>query len=76
MISGLRLGRLVPGLQAWLGLDAQIVSFTFEEIDRSVLIFLGIPRMAGFFIRLIRMRLKRPRWLGQIFLPRIGPWAL
>ena len=63
-------------LPAWLGLDAEIVRFSFGEIARAVLIFLGIPLVAGFLTRLIGVRLKGPRWYEQVFLPRIGPWAL
>ena len=55
-------------LPAWLGLDSQIVRFSFGEIARAVLIFLGIPLVAGFLTRWIGMRLKgphqhSPRWL-------------
>ncbi|MFZ0409579.1 MAG: ACR3 family arsenite efflux transporter [Cyanobium sp.] len=63
-------------LPAWLGLDSQVVRFSFWEIARAVLIFLGIPLVAGFFTRLIGVRLKGRRWYEQAFLPRIGPWAL
>ncbi|MFN5465293.1 MAG: ACR3 family arsenite efflux transporter [Cyanobacteriota bacterium] len=63
-------------LPAWLGLDTQIVRFSFGEITRAVLIFLGIPLVAGFLTRLIGVRLKGRRWYEQVFLPRIGPWAL
>lgn len=63
-------------LPAWLGLDPQIVRFSFGEIARAVLIFLGIPLVAGFLTRLIGVRLKGGRWYEQVFLPRIGPWAL
>lgn len=61
---------------AWLGLDSQIVRFSFAEIARAVLIFLGIPLVAGFLTRWIGVRLKGVRWYEQVFLPRIGPWAL
>jgi ACR3 family arsenite transporter len=60
----------------WLGLDSQIVRFSFAEIARAVLIFLGIPLVAGFLTRWIGVRLKGLRWYEQVFLPRIGPWAL
>jgi ACR3 family arsenite transporter len=63
-------------LPAWLGLDTQIVRFSFGEIARAVLIFLGIPMVIGFLTRLIGVRLKGARWYEQVFLPRIGPWAL
>jgi ACR3 family arsenite transporter len=65
--------RILPG---WLGLDAQIVRFSFGEIAKAVLIFLGIPLVAGFLTRLIGVRLKGRRWYEQRFLPRISPLAL
>jgi len=49
-------------LPAWLGLDTQIVRFSFGEIARAVLIFLGIPLVAGFLTRLIGVRLMGRRW--------------
>jgi ACR3 family arsenite transporter len=63
-------------LPAWLGLDPQIVRFSFAEIARAVLIFLGIPLVAGFVTRVIGVRIKGRRWYERVFLPRIGPWAL
>ena len=63
-------------LPAWLGLETQIVRFSFGEIARAVLIFLGIPLVAGFLTRVFGVRLKGRRWYEQVFLPRLGPWAL
>ena len=63
-------------LPAWLGLETQMVRFSFGEIARAVLIFLGIPLVAGFLTRLFGVRLKGRRWYEQVFLPRLGPWAL
>jgi ACR3 family arsenite transporter len=63
-------------LPAWLGLESQVVRFSFREIARAVLIFLGIPLVAGCLTRLIGVRLKGQRWYEQRFLPRISPLAL
>ena len=60
----------------WLGLDSQVVTVSFAEIARAVLIFLGLPLMAGFCTRVIGVRLKGERWYEQRFLPKIGPLAL
>jgi ACR3 family arsenite transporter len=65
--------QILPG---WLGLDSQIVRFSFGEIARAVLIFLGIPLVAGFLTRLLGVRFKGRRWYEQRFLPRISPLAL
>jgi ACR3 family arsenite transporter len=63
-------------LPNWLGLDAQVLSFSFAEIARAVLIFLGLPLLAGFLTRVLGVRLKGRRWYEQRFLPRISPFAL
>lgn len=52
------------------------MTFSFWEIAKAVLIFLGIPLAAGFLTRQIGVRSKGIRWYEQRFLPRIGPLAL
>ena len=64
---------LLPG---WLGLDSDGIDVTVWEIARSVLIFLGIPLLAGFLTRVIGERTRGVEWYEQRFLPRIGPVAL
>jgi ACR3 family arsenite transporter len=63
-------------LPSWLGLQHQVVRFSFWEIARAVMIFLGLPLVAGALTRLIGVRVKGRRWYEQAFLPRIGPLAL
>jgi ACR3 family arsenite transporter len=46
------------------------------EIARSVLVFLGIPLIAGFLTRTIAERTRGVEWYEHRFLPRIGPVAL
>jgi ACR3 family arsenite transporter len=41
-----------------------------------VLIFLGIPLLAGYLSRRIGERTRSREWYEARFLPRIGPWAL
>lgn len=64
---------LLPG---WLGLDSAGIDVTVWEITKSVLIFLGIPLLAGFLTRLLGERAKGVDWYEQKFLPRISPLAL
>ncbi len=64
---------LLPG---WLGLDSDGIDVTVWQIAKAVLIFLGIPLVAGFLTRLIGERQKGTEWYEQTFIPRIGPVAL
>jgi len=64
---------LLPG---WLGLESNGIDVTIWQIAKSVLIFLGLPLLAGLLTRLIGERAKGTEWYEQRFLPRIGPVAL
>ena len=46
------------------------------DIARSVLIFLGVPLLAGYLTRRFGERAKGQVWYEQRFLPRVGPFAL
>ncbi|MGO2748103.1 ACR3 family arsenite efflux transporter [Microbacterium sp.] len=63
-------------LPAWLGLDTQGLEISVGQIALNVLIFLGIPLLAGFASRFIGERRKGREWYEEKFLPRVGPWAL
>lgn len=63
-------------LPGWLGLDTQSLDVGIWEIARSVLVFLGIPLLAGFLTRTIAEKRKGTEWYEEKFLPRIGPVAL
>ncbi len=63
-------------LPGWLGLDSDGIDVSVWQIAKSVLIFLGIPLVAGFLTRTIAERTKGVVWYEQTFLPRIGPIAL
>ncbi len=64
---------LLPG---WLGLDSEGIDVTIWGITKSVLIFLGIPLLAGFLTRLVLEKRNGTEWYEGTFLPRIGPIAL
>ena len=63
-------------LPGWLGLDSQGLDISIGQIALNVLIFLGIPLVAGFASRFIGERTKGRDWYEDSFLPKIGPWAL
>jgi ACR3 family arsenite transporter len=63
-------------LPGWLGLDTQDVTFSTWDITKAVLIFLGIPLVAGYLTRRIGLRTKGRDWYETRFAPAISPLAL
>ncbi len=63
-------------LPGWLGLEQTTIDTSPWQIAKSVLIFLGIPLLAGYLTRRYGEKAKGRDWYEQKFLPRIGPWAL
>ena len=63
-------------LPEWLGLDTQNVEFSTWDITTAVLVFLGIPLVAGYLTRRIGLRTKGRIWYEDKFVPRISPLAL
>ncbi|MFD3885329.1 ACR3 family arsenite efflux transporter [Streptomyces microflavus] len=65
---------LLPG---WLGLgDGESLDISMWKIALNVVIFLGVPLVAGFLTRRIGERRMGRESYEAKFLPRIGPWAL
>ena len=66
----------LSALPGWLGLEQSGLDVSAGQIAKSVLIFLGIPLLAGYLSR----RVGEKRWgraaYEEKFVPRIGPWAL
>lgn len=63
-------------LPGWLGLETASISASPWEIAQSVLIFLGIPLLAGYLSRRLGEKAKGRSWYETRFLPTIGPCAL
>ncbi len=63
-------------LPGWLGLDTAGLDVSSLDIARSVLVFLGIPLLAGYLTRRLGERAKGRTWYETRFLPQIGPFAL
>lgn len=66
----------LTGLPDLLGLDTQGFEVSLWEVARTVLIFLGIPLVAGYLTRREGIRRRGEAWYTTVFLPRIGPVAL
>ena len=65
--------QVLPG---WLGLPTTTADFSFWSITFSVLVFLGIPLLAGFLTRTLGEKARGRYWYEEKFLPKLGPWAL
>ncbi|WP_018296715.1 ACR3 family arsenite efflux transporter [Corynebacterium lubricantis] len=65
--------QVLPG---WLGLETASADFSFWAIMKSVLVFLGIPLLAGALTRIIGEKTKGRQWYEEKFIPRISPLAL
>ncbi|ANP71357.1 ACR3 family arsenite efflux transporter [Cryobacterium arcticum] len=63
-------------LPAWLGLATTSAEFSVGAITASVLVFLGIPLVAGYLSRRIGEATRGRAWYEGRFLPRVGPFAL
>ncbi|MEV1317384.1 ACR3 family arsenite efflux transporter [Micromonospora arborensis] len=63
-------------LPQWLGLSGAELTISAWDIARNVLIFLGIPLLAGYLTRRLGERAKGRDWYERRLLPRIGPAAL
>jgi len=60
---------------SWFG-GSEEAQVGFWEVARSVLIFLGIPLLAGIVTRYIGIRSRGREWYEGVLMPRLGPTAV
>ncbi|MCZ2102105.1 MAG: ACR3 family arsenite efflux transporter [Chitinophagales bacterium] len=63
-------------LPKYLGLGDFDVSVSMRAVTESVLIYLGIPFLAGFLTRYILIKRKGKEWYHHKFIPKISPITL
>ncbi|ORW30562.1 arsenic transporter [Mycobacterium paraense] len=66
----------LSALPGWLGLPQTGIAVSPWQIAQSVLVFLGVPLLAGYLSRRLGERSRGRDWYETRFLPRVGPWAL
>jgi ACR3 family arsenite transporter len=60
----------------WFGAETAVVDVSMWSIAKSVLIFLGIPLLAGYLTRRLLVARRGEVWYTETFMPRFGPTAL
>jgi ACR3 family arsenite transporter len=63
-------------LPPFLGMNSTEIAISISDIAFSVMIYLGIPLIAGFISRKTLIAIKGNNWYEYTFLPKISPLTL
>lgn len=60
----------------WFGFPGAALDVSMWEIAKSVLLFLGLPLLAGYLTRRTLISRRGAAWYDGVFMPKFGPTAL
>lgn len=63
-------------LPPYFGIEGHAVNIAMDEVAKSVLLYLGVPFVAGFLTRYIFKKAKGEEWYVKNVLPKISPLTL
>jgi len=63
-------------LPGWFGLSGQVVDISFPTVFESVVLYLGLPFLAGYLTRRWLRPVKGETWYDTVFVPAVAPVTL
>ncbi|PTE19617.1 arsenical-resistance protein [Cereibacter changlensis JA139] len=58
------------------GLEGSVIDVGFRTVTEAVLLYLGLPFLAGFLTRRLLIARRGAEWYSEVFLPKISPITL
>jgi arsenite transporter len=63
-------------LPTWFGMDANFIKISMADVAESVLLYLGLPFLAGFLTRYFFIKSKGEDWYIKNVIPKLSPFTL
>lgn len=63
-------------LPPYFGIDGSLIDISMREVAESVLLYLGLPFVAGFLTRYLFIKYKNEAWYIKNVIPKLSPFTL